>query len=219
MKSMVFLVRHGESLANAGGITCDHAAIPLTELGWQQARDFAAGFTGSPALFVVSPFQRAQQTAAPMLERFPRVPVEEWPVQEYTYLEPTRYNDLSIHQRKPDVLAFWGRADPAYRDGEGAETFSEFVYRVSNTLQRLRAMQPNCLTVVFTQGLWMQVARLLVLLPGAGEANIMRTMRRFNDEFPVHNLEAIGLDCADGRLHLVGQEHLRPFVLEGEPAV
>ena len=34
---MILLIRHGESLANAGGIVDNHITIPLTEKGYQQA--------------------------------------------------------------------------------------------------------------------------------------------------------------------------------------
>ena len=35
---MIYFVRHGQSTANAGGVTMAHAEIPLTTLGrWQAA--------------------------------------------------------------------------------------------------------------------------------------------------------------------------------------
>ena len=36
-------------------------------------------------------YLRTQQTAQPTIERFPEVPVAVWPIQEFTYLEPSRW--------------------------------------------------------------------------------------------------------------------------------
>ena len=33
---MILLIRHGESLANAGGIVDNHITIPLTVIGYQK---------------------------------------------------------------------------------------------------------------------------------------------------------------------------------------
>ncbi|MGH9597257.1 MAG: phosphoglycerate mutase family protein, partial [Edaphobacter sp.] len=62
----VILVRHGQSVANAGGRTADHDTNPLTELGRAQARGLVERINCKPTLFVVSPFLRAQQTAEPL---------------------------------------------------------------------------------------------------------------------------------------------------------
>ncbi len=46
----VCLIRHGESLANAGHVTSDPTRVPLTEQGWAQARHIAAAFEQAPRL-------------------------------------------------------------------------------------------------------------------------------------------------------------------------
>ena len=61
----IWLIRHGESIANAGEPTQDHAAIPLSEKGLQQAQELALAIPSAPDLIVTSPFLRAQQTAGP----------------------------------------------------------------------------------------------------------------------------------------------------------
>lgn len=45
----------------------------------------AARWTETPDLFVTSPYLRTQQTTAATIERFQNVPVEAWPIQEFTY--------------------------------------------------------------------------------------------------------------------------------------
>jgi hypothetical protein len=78
-------IRHGQSTGNAGIPCHDLALLELTELGHKQAREVAASWTETPSLIVTSPYLRTHQTAAPTIERFPNVPVEVWPIQEFTY--------------------------------------------------------------------------------------------------------------------------------------
>jgi broad specificity phosphatase PhoE len=66
-------IRHGQSTGNAGIPCHDLALLKLTELGWQQAREVAASWTEIPSRIVTSPFLRTQQTAAPTIERSPRL--------------------------------------------------------------------------------------------------------------------------------------------------
>lgn len=84
----VWLIRHAQSESNFGLPSFIPAAPPLTPLGIEQARYVAGAFSERPNLIVTSPYVRTQQTAQPTLERFPDVPQEEWPVQEFTYLAP-----------------------------------------------------------------------------------------------------------------------------------
>src|SRR3546814_14466565 len=84
--------RHGQSTGNAGVPCDDLGAIELTELGQEQAREVAASWTPAPALIVTSPYTRTRQTAAPTIARFPGVPVEVRPIEEFTYLPPARWN-------------------------------------------------------------------------------------------------------------------------------
>lgn len=57
------LIRHGEGAANAGEASLDHATIPLTSKGVEQAQLVAKSLIRAPAQIVTSPFFRAQVTA------------------------------------------------------------------------------------------------------------------------------------------------------------
>ena len=117
----VTFIRHGLSTGNIG-IPCDDLSrVELTERGWQQAREVSDAWHGAPSLIVSSPYLRTHQTAQPTIERFPNVPV--WPIQEFTYLEPRRWNGTMSAKRKPHVEAYWRAADPEFCDGEGSEGF------------------------------------------------------------------------------------------------
>lgn len=139
-------IRHGQSTGNASVPCTDLATIELTELGWNQAREVAAGWIETPALIVTSPYLRTQQTAAPTIERFPAVPVETWPIEEFTYLQPARWNGTRSAERMPHLERYWADADPAYCDGEGAESFAALLRRAEAALARLAVLPPPSLS-------------------------------------------------------------------------
>jgi probable phosphoglycerate mutase len=212
----ILLVRHGQSVANAGGIPPDHITNPLTELGHAQAKAFAEGFSCTPTLFLHSPFLRARQTAEPLLQQFPDVPVEEWPVHEFTYLEAGRHNGTSEEQQMPHILKYWEREDPAYIDGPGAESFTQFLDRARDSIQRFARMAPGGCVVIFTHGFMMQAIRLLLLFPQATDAELMRNFRRFHFNHFIENTDSLEFVVRGGKIELVGQPYLNAFTLLGE---
>jgi probable phosphoglycerate mutase len=147
----VRLIRHGESAANAGEASLDHASIPLTPKGIEQARLVAGSFAQPPGLIVASPFSRAQATAMATVTALPGAPFETWPIQEFTYLEPARCINTTVAQRRHWVEAYWAEADPAFTDGEGAESFLDFISRAQSFLDRLAEHSAHDI-VVFSHG-------------------------------------------------------------------
>lgn len=147
----VRLIRHGESAANAGEATSDHATITLTPRGVEQAQLVALSFNHAPALIVASPFTRAHSTAMATAAVFPHIPFETWPIQEFTYLEPARCTGTTVADRREWVEAYWAKADPGFMDGEGAESFLAFIARAQSFLERL-AEHPAQDIVAFSHG-------------------------------------------------------------------
>ena len=150
----VWLVRHGESAANAGLPSRTHDSVALTERGQAQAQAVAQRVAEPPALLVVSPYLRAQQTAAPIATRWPDTPRDTWPIQEFSYLDPERCRDTTSEMRRPWAAAYWARSDPHYIDGPGAESFAQFMQRLMNFRTRLleRARQGGGLVVAVGHG-------------------------------------------------------------------
>ena len=146
--AVTWLVRHGQSVANAGLPTPGNDDVPLTERGVQQAVDLAKRIDRAPALVVVSPFLRARTTAAPMLERWPATPCETWAIQELTYLSPARCRGTTPEMRRPMVAEYWERADPDYLDAADAETFRSFVGRLRHFHERLAAIDGGFVVAV-----------------------------------------------------------------------
>lgn len=167
-------VRHGQSTGNAGQPTPDLVAMPLTPLGTSQAREVACSWRHEPTHIVSSPFLRARQTAQPTCVRFPGVPMQIWPIQEFTYLCPATWADTTRAQRRPSVEAYWTRGDPAYLDGEGAESFSQVLRRAEAALARLAALPDDAEVFLFSHGQFMQAVRLTVGLTGRGRPAIAR---------------------------------------------
>lgn len=192
-------IRHGESMANAGLASLDVASIKLTERGEGQAGRIAREWPETPSHIVTSPFLRTQQTAAPTIARFPGVPVETWDVAEFTYLQPARWNGTTGADRRPHVERFWAACDPAYCDGEGAESFGDFLRRVEACLTRLAALPPTSLVYVFGHGQFIQAARAVATNPDLDDIAHMRAFWRNGSPVIVANAERIGFSWDNNR--------------------
>jgi probable phosphoglycerate mutase len=212
----VLLVRHGQSLANSGGKTSDHIQNPLTPLGHTQAQNFAEQLDCQPSLIAVSPFPRAQQTAEPILQRFPHSPVEEWPIEEFTFLDTTLYHNTSEADRSPFITAFWNRADPAYVDGPGSESFTQFLSRTREAIHRLISLNPGGCVVLVTHGYFMQAFRVIVLFPHATDAELMENFLRFHLVNFIKNVDLLEFEIRDGKIKFIGQPNLSGVTLQGE---
>lgn len=46
------------------------------------------------------------------------MPVEVWPIQEFTYLQPSRWNGTLSSERMPYIERYWTQADPDFYDGK-----------------------------------------------------------------------------------------------------
>jgi broad specificity phosphatase PhoE len=193
-------IRHGESTANAGAVCDDIALVELTEGGLRQARDLAAQWAEAPDLIVTSPFTRARQTAEPTIRRFPHTPVEVWPIEEFTYLQPFRWNGTSVAERRPHADAYWQSCDAAFRDGSGAESFSDLLRRAEAALDKLSAMVPGSRALVFTHGQFMQAVRVTVLHPGMSDSEKMRAFGR--EDTGIQNGDWIEFVWSDGKWRL-----------------
>jgi broad specificity phosphatase PhoE len=160
----VFLIRHGESLANAGHATSDPTSIPLTAQGWEQARQVAESFKQAPDLIVTSPYLRTQQTSEPTRTRFPQVASAIWPVQEFTYLSPHNCINMTATQRRPLVQVYWEQGDFNAVDGPGAESFLQLIERAKQLLLRMEQHEHQEIAL-FTHGQFMRMVVWLIQNP------------------------------------------------------
>ena len=150
MKTIHF-IRHAESQANAGEATQNDESIQLTGRGKQQAIALANSIPAKPDLIICSKFLRTQQTAAPLIEKFPTVPVKILPLHEFSYLSPDICAGTTPNQRKNWIAAYWGQAGPDFVHGDGAESFNQFIQRIDCCLQCLEFCEARNISV-FTHG-------------------------------------------------------------------
>jgi probable phosphoglycerate mutase len=194
----VIFVRHGESTGNVGIPSFNLSQMSLTERGRAQADDVAASWQTAPTLIATSPYLRALQTAYPTEQRYPTAPVEVLPMEEFTYLEPSRWNGTTREQRLPIIEAYWDRGDPSFCDGPGAENFEHLLGRVDRTLARLSSLPPDALVYAFSHGQFIQAMRMLLLHPQWSAKEKMANFWAFNTQHPVLNVDKVEVRYANG---------------------
>jgi broad specificity phosphatase PhoE len=192
--ALTWLIRHGQSAANAGERTEAPDAIPLTRLGDAQALAVAEALERAPGLIAVSPYLRARRTAEPTQRRFPHVPVETWPVHEFSFLSPARCVNTTRVDRWPMVVDYWRRADPDHVDGEGAESYAAFAARARETLRRLADEKRTPVAVFAHEQLILRVIWEIVAAPAVADAADMRAFGRFQDTVQVDNAARLELE-------------------------
>jgi broad specificity phosphatase PhoE len=166
MMSSFWFIRHGESESNAGLLSYSPESIKLTAKGIKQAEFIAELVQEKPSLFVHSPYLRTVQTGQPLFDKFPDVPIEEWPIQEYTYLPHEDYHQTTTMQRYPQARKYFLNGDPDLIKGKGAESFNQFRERVKNTLNKLNQIESN-FTVILGHG-WFMRATLWEIINAEG---------------------------------------------------
>ncbi|MCP5097765.1 MAG: histidine phosphatase family protein [Chloroflexi bacterium] len=158
----VWFIRHGESESNANLITKHPKITELTPKGYQDAERVVAAFTEKPDLIVVSPYVRARQTAVPIINHFSPITVEEWPVYEFTYLHPERYNGTRGSDRSDVAQAYWERNDPHEHEDGGGESFVELMTRTLALIERLQT-HPAQFIAIFSHGLFLRALEWILL--------------------------------------------------------
>ncbi len=187
MMTEVWFIRHGESASNAGLRTEHPATIELTALGRQQATCVSHAFKRAPDLIVTSPYARTKDTAQATIHRFRDVPQAEWPVQEFTYLNPANWNGTTGQERMPAAHLYWERGDPYFVDGPGAESFAGLLERVARTRALIESQEGN-FVAVFSHGQFSRAFWLALISPQFDvSSDGMRRLRAFTHAIPFPN--------------------------------
>ncbi|MDR1915713.1 MAG: histidine phosphatase family protein [Synergistaceae bacterium] len=150
----VYFVRHGESFANAGGVTMDNRLIPLNDTGLVQASGIAELLDFKAPEALVSEFVRTQQTARPYCGKHGLNPIVHPLLNEMSVIDANLIQGMTGIERRPLSEAYWAEADPDKRMGDSADTFREFGARVQRfRLELLPTLKPD--TVCFVHGFWL----------------------------------------------------------------
>lgn len=132
-----WFIRHGESETNAGLRSKSDAITPLTNKGRQQAEYVADAIEAPPDLIVLSQYSRTEQTALPTINKFPSVPVETWPIHEFSYLSHEQYAGTDTRARRKLSENYFRVSNPEEVLGPGGESFNQFIGRVETAFQKL----------------------------------------------------------------------------------
>lgn len=133
-----YLIRHGQSGANAGQPAVSHDKEAITALGVEQAKITAGHLNKTPDLIVTSTYLRTHQTSAPTREKFPNARHEVWPIEEFHQLRDDMEHGLTIEKMIPLFHDHWGRYDPHFTHGHGTESWADLVGRTDAFEEHLR---------------------------------------------------------------------------------
>lgn len=203
----IYLIRHGQSQANAGMQAQANADIPLTDLGHQQAQQVADWLRQRTEEHItgiyVSKYLRTQQTAQPLVNQTKLSPIILDALHEFNYLALETVISLTYNARMTLAEQYWQTAAPESISGDGidasVESFSAFCRRIPRVLAQLREL-PDGNHMVYSHGLWMSMLIWQVLSQPTDSGTAMREFRRFQQGLNIKNGEVFLLRLDDGNL-------------------
>ena len=185
----IFFIRHAESESNVGNRSHLPELIKLTPTGIEQANTLLNEIPSAPDLIILSPYLRTFQTAQAVVNNYPQVPVETWPIHEFTFLSPKLCLDTTPKERLPRVGEYWQKCDPDFIHGDGAESFNQFCYRIYSILQRL-VVTENAFTIVFTHA---HVTRVIMQIINKRQSPPNISMKFYRDEMLKYSIPNINI--------------------------
>jgi alpha-ribazole phosphatase len=189
---IIYYIRHGESVANAGGITMENKKIPLSAKGLEQAHSVAESLKIKPYQILVSEYLRTHQTAEPFCVRNNSKYQVCTQLNEFSIISHELIEGMTGSQRRPIADAFWSEGDVNKRMGIEADTFVEFSERVNNFIAGMSELSDN--TVLFGHGIWFGLLSWKLMGFATNDHQSMIGFRRFQNGLPISN-------CIIYRLH------------------
>lgn len=193
---MLYFVRHGQSMANAGAFAMADREIPLSALGRQQVLDLLARWALRPAQLYCSQMLRARQTAAYFAAAHGLAAQEIAELDEFSYLALA-----TVEGKVPAEVAvlardYWQRGDPAHRDGDIADSFDDFAARVEAFLARLHDFEDG--SVFVGHGIWIGLLAWRLQGRTVNRPADMQAFRAFQTGMHVPNAGVYRLEIASG---------------------
>ena len=183
MKTL-YLIRHAQSEANAGGISKPERDIALSPLGREQAQALVARLPRSSHVYV-SELRRTHETAAPYCHAHGITPQTLPLLNEFSCLAFELIRDMDGAARRPLADAYWQRADPLECTGAGADSFAAFNQRLSAFLAHYPQLEDGSL--LFGHGIWIGLLAWRLLGFSVETAADMAAFRRFQTGLPMPN--------------------------------
>lgn len=161
--SLLYLIRHGETAANAAGEGLGLRDVPLSPFGREQARCLAGRFASVPIDAVLSsPLRRALEPARLIAESH-GLAVEVRP--ELIEMDVGATDGLSyaeIRERFPDFIAAWSGDNPAVVRMPGGESLQDLAARVLPLAEEL-LHSPERVVVLVSHNFTLRVLICLLL--------------------------------------------------------
>ena len=183
MKTL-YLIRHAQSEANAGGISKPERDISLSPLGREQAQALVARLPRSAHIYT-SELRRTHETAAPYCRTHGITPQTLQLLNEFSCLAFDLIRGMDGTARRPLADAYWQRADPLECTGAGADSFAAFNRRISAFLDHYPQLEDGSL--LFGHGIWIGLLAWRLLGFRAETSADMSTFRRFQSGLPMPN--------------------------------
>jgi broad specificity phosphatase PhoE len=187
LAARIWLIRHGQSVWNAGGRWQGQADPGLSELGLAQAERMAERLAAlKPANLYSSDLRRCRETAAPLARALGRDVVLRTDLREIDIGAWSGLTRAEIERTYPEEWARW-QAGEDFKRG-GGESFADLTVRSTTVIRELLAAHEGESIAIVTHGGWIRcvVASALGLaqpltptLGGAGNASIT-TLRVFD---------------------------------------
>lgn len=218
----VWFIRHGESEANVGNKTETTRDVLLTTTGHLQAQILPSLFEVTPKLIVTSPYLRTKQTASYTMLKFNQVAHEEWPVEEFTYLDQNKWANTTIAERESGRTEYWDIMDPDHFDGPLTESFRHLLFRVEIVLEQIKNSTENFIPI-FTHGQFMKTVWWVLFEeiltgkpyePPSCDKETMKNIYKFFNTTNIPNTAILELEWLDGVTQpkvLLKIEHLERF--------
>ncbi len=149
---------------------------------------------------MTSPYLRTKRTAEPTKALFPTANLEEWEVQEFTYLSSIHRVCSTVQDRKPLVDGYWTKSEPAFWDDfyqtfmsrTHSESFEAFIWRVQAFIRKLKELDYRCQNIaVFSHEQFIAAVRWC--LERESDEITKDSMRDFRDFFKKHRIPNGGI--------------------------
>ena len=172
MKTL-YLIRHAQSEANAGGISKLERDIALSPLGREQAQALVAQLPASKHVYT-SELRRTHETAAPYCRAHGITPQALPLLNEFSCLAFDLIRGMDGAARRPQECT-----------GAGADSFAAFNQRVSAFLAHHPQLADGSL--LFGHGIWIGLLAWRLLGFRAETSADMAAFRRFQSALPMPN--------------------------------
>ena len=132
------LVRHGETAYNRDGLCLGRADVPLTDLGWRQAKAVVVRLVEEhPARILASPLVRAaaiaeelaDHTGAPLMLREELIEMDVGNTEGLTF--------LAMAERFPEFIRRWRESNPSDVSMPGGESLRDVAVRLDPLIKEL----------------------------------------------------------------------------------